>query len=204
MARLSTTSYAVLGLLSFARMSGYDLAAVAQRSAAQVWPISKTQVYAELRRLHELGLVEGSDAEHSGGPTKTLFELTRSGERELDQWLATDTSAGLRLRAPTVLKLLFGHRTKPRHARAHLGRFRERVSERLVELEQIASVLERSPDAVYAWATARFGVRICAAIVAWIDEVIPRLPARAVTIDPRRPRPRQARAIIDNLRGGRR
>src|ERR1700730_16690543 len=156
MARLSTSSYAVLGLLSFARMSGYDLAAVARRSAAQVWPISKTQVYAELRRLSALGLIEGSDAERSGGPAKTLFELTRAGEQELDAWLATDTGTGLRLRAPPVLKLLFGHRAAPEQSRDHLRRFRDRVSERLVELEQLTAILERNPDAIYPWAAARF------------------------------------------------
>jgi DNA-binding PadR family transcriptional regulator len=203
MARLSTSSYAVLGLLSFARMSGYDLAGVTQRSVAQVWPISKTQVYAELRRLSALGLVEGRHAEGSGGPAKTVFELTRNGERVLDDWLVSDTVVGVRLRAPTVLKLLFGHRTAPEHARAHLGQFRDGVSGRLGELEQLASLLERNPDAVYAWATARFGVRVCDAILRWIDEVTPRLPARPLAIDPRRPEPRKARAVMDSLRGRR-
>ena len=204
MARLSTSSYAVLGLLSFARLSGYDLAAIAQRSVAQVWPISKTQVYAELRRLSALGLIEGRDAEHSGGPAKTVFELTGAGERELDAWLVADTSSGLRLRAPAVLKLLLGHRASPDQARAGLDRFRVRVSERLIELERLAGMLEANPAAVYAWATALFGVRVCEAIVDWIDEVARRLPAKPVRIDPRRPNPQQARALMDSLRGKRR
>jgi PadR family transcriptional regulator AphA len=204
MARLSTSSYAVLGLLSFARMSGYDMAALAQRSVAQVWPISKTQVYAELRRLSELALVEGHDAEHSGGPARTLFELTAAGERELDTWLAADTNSGLRLRAPAVLKLLLGHRAAPEQARAQLGQFRDRVSQRLVELEHLTSTLDRNPDAVYAWATAQFGVRVCEAIVSWIDEVTARLPREPLAIDPRRRDPRQARTLIDGLRGKRR
>src|SRR3954454_7871003 len=86
--RLTTTSYAVLGLLSFARMSGYDLAAVSERSIAHFWPVSKTQVYAELRRLAEAGLTVGLEAETSGGPAKTLYELTPAGEATLDAWLA--------------------------------------------------------------------------------------------------------------------
>jgi DNA-binding PadR family transcriptional regulator len=181
-------------------MSGYDLAAVAHRSAAQVWPISKTQVYAELRRLSAVGLIEGSDAERSGGPAKTLFELTKAGEQELDVWLAADTGTALRLRAPTVLKLLFGHRAAPEQSRGHLARFRDRVSERLVELEQLTAILEPNPDAVYAWAAARFGVHVCEAIIGWIDEVTDRLPVEARSLDPRRPNPQQARALMDSLR----
>jgi len=201
MARLSTSSYAILGLLSFARMSGYDLAAVAQRSVTQVWPISKTQIYTELRRLSAQGLIEGREAERSGGPAKTLFDLTDAGERELDAWLAGDTTYGMRVRAPAVLKLLLGHRAGPSQTRAELGRFRDRVSERLQELERLTSVLDRHPDAFYAWATAQFGVRVCQAIIAWIDEVTARLPRRPITIDPRRRNPRRAQALMDRLRG---
>jgi DNA-binding PadR family transcriptional regulator len=203
MARLSTSSYAVLGLLSFARLSGYDLAAIAQRSVAQVWPISKTQVYAELRRLSALGLIEGRDAQHSGGPAKTVFELTPAGECELDAWLAAETSSALRLRAPAVLKLLLGHRASSDQARAGLAQFRARVSARLIELERLTEMLDRNPDAVYASATALFGVRVCEAILDWVDEVVGRLPAKAVSIDPRRRNPQQARALMDSLRGRR-
>jgi PadR family transcriptional regulator AphA len=198
--RLSTSSYAVMGLLSFARMSGYDLAAVAQRSVAQVWPVSKTQVYAELRRLSDQGLVAGQAADRSGGPAKTLFELTPAGERALDAWVATDTAAGLQVRAPALLKLLLGHRADPAVTRPHLVRFRNRVAERRAELERLAGELERNPDAAYAWATALFGVRVSEAIVGWVDEVVPRLPRERLTVDPRRPHPRKARALLDSLR----
>src|SRR3954453_630335 len=122
--RLTTTSYAVLGLLSFARMSGYDLAAVSQRSIAHFWPLSKTQVYTELRRLADAGLAAGSQAETSGGPAKTIYELTPAGERALDAWLPEPAAEGIRLRVPALLKLLLGHRAQARQAREQLERFR--------------------------------------------------------------------------------
>src|SRR3954454_6799585 len=117
MPRLTTTSYAILGLLSFARMSGYDLAAVSQRSVAPFWPVSKTQVYAELRRLADAGLARGPQAETSGGPAKTIYELTAAGEEALDAWLAEPAVDHTRVRAPALLKLLLGHRSEPRRAR---------------------------------------------------------------------------------------
>src|SRR5260370_871676 len=42
-------------------MSGYDLAQAAERSVGRFWPISKSQVYAELARLEPLGLVQGTE-----------------------------------------------------------------------------------------------------------------------------------------------
>jgi hypothetical protein len=107
------------------------------------------------------------------------------------------------LRAPAVLKLLLGHRAAPEQARGQLNQFRDRVEDRRAELAQLAAVLERNPDAVYAWATAQFGVRVCEAIVRWTDEVIPRLPAKALAIDPRRQNPERARALMDSVRGKR-
>src|SRR5437870_9043848 len=58
---LTTTSFAVLGLLSIAPMSGYDLHQAVDRSVRHIWPISKSQVYAELARLVPLGLIAGTD-----------------------------------------------------------------------------------------------------------------------------------------------
>src|SRR3954462_13599697 len=118
--RLTTTSYAILGLLSFARMSGYDLAAAAERSVGHFWPISKTQVYAELRRLAAAGLAHGTQAETSGGPAKTMYELTPAGEEALDAWLAEPAVDRMGLRAPVLLKLLLGHRGAPRQAREQI------------------------------------------------------------------------------------
>src|SRR3954452_9143172 len=137
----TTTSYAILGLLSFARMSGYDLAAVAQRSIAGFWPISKTQVYAELRRLVELGLASGSAAERSGGPAKTIYELTPAGEEALDAWLAEPALDRPRLRAPALLKLLLGHRGAPRQAREQLLRFRAGAEQRRDDLSALVTRL---------------------------------------------------------------
>ena len=194
--RLSTTSYAVLGLLSFARMSGYDLAGTAQRSVAQVWPISKTQAYAELRRLAEAGLVAGRGARWSGGPAKTIYELTPAGEAALDAWVAADEAAGVRLRAPALLRLLFGHRGSPARTREQLAAFRAGVEARRAELAELTASLETNPDARYAWAAALFGVRICEAMAGWLDEVEPRLPRRRVRLDPRRPEPAKATALL--------
>jgi DNA-binding PadR family transcriptional regulator len=196
---LSTTSYALLGLLSFARMSGYDLAAASQRSIAHFWPISKTQVYAELRRLDERGLAAGSRAATSGGPAKTVYELTPAGEEALDAWLAEPSLDGTRLRAPALLKLLLGHRTGAGTAREHLRAYRDAASRRRVAVAALAGRLEENPDAVYAWATALFGLRISEAIVAWADEVLGALPDRAVHVDPRRRTPAKARALLDSL-----
>src|SRR3954467_311084 len=153
-ARPTNTSYAILGLLSFARMSGYDLAAVPQRSIAGFWPIARTQVSAELARLVELGLATGSAAERSGGPAKTIYELTPAGEEALDAWLAEPTHQRTRLRAPALLKLLLGHRSAPREAREQLLTFQATAVQRRDALEGLVARLRGTHDAGTVWGTA--------------------------------------------------
>jgi DNA-binding PadR family transcriptional regulator len=197
MPKLTTTSYAILGLLSFARMSGYDLAAVAQRSIAGFWPVSKTQVYAELRRLADAGLAAGTQAETSGGPAKIVYELTPAGEEALDAWLAEPAVDRTRLRAPALLKLLLGHRATARQSREQLERFRAAAADRRDALDPLVTTLRDNPDATYAWATALFGLRLSEAVVGWADEVLAALPVRRIRVDPRRARPARAAALLD-------
>src|SRR2546423_4737871 len=106
---LSTTSQAVMALLSFAAMSGYELARAADRSISRFWPISKPQVYAELQRLERLGLVEATNVVQDKLPDKRVFRLTGAGERALDDWLADERLEASPFRVPFLVKTPVGH-----------------------------------------------------------------------------------------------
>src|SRR5690349_695661 len=110
MADLTTTGYAVMALLSFAPMSGYQLARAADRSISRFWSISKPQVYSELARLEERGLVQGNHVAQDKLPDKRVFALTAAGERALDGWLAEVDFPASRFRIPFLVKVLVGHR----------------------------------------------------------------------------------------------
>src|SRR2546430_2188497 len=57
----------VLGMLSLGPRSGYDIKTVVDRSTRFFWAASYGQIYPELRRLEEEGLIEGEDAPNGGG-----------------------------------------------------------------------------------------------------------------------------------------
>src|SRR5688572_29132081 len=102
--RLPPTSYAVLGMLSLAPMSGYELTQSVDKTIAHFWTISKSQVYGELTRLEELGLVSGTDVEQERLPDKRTYELTDLGGRALDAWLESAGTESSRLRSVPLLK----------------------------------------------------------------------------------------------------
>jgi DNA-binding PadR family transcriptional regulator len=184
--RLPVSSYAVLGLLSIAPMSGYDLTLAAERTIAGFFPISKTQVYSELSRLEGLGLVRARDVAQERRPDKRVFELTESGETALDGWLSIPGPEGDSVRMPSLLKLFFGHRL-PGVKLVELLDGHQRLARAAIErLSPLVALLETEPDAVHARATALYGLRMAEATVAWVGEVEGQIERRKGAINPRR------------------
>src|SRR5262245_4144042 len=163
---MTPTSRAILGLLSIVPMSGYDLAQAAERTAGRFWPVSKSQVYAELARLEPLGLVQGTEIAQDRRPDKRVFRLTERGEEALDAWLESDDLAASRLRLPFLLKIFLGHRTAPERSAALLQEVRAGALAQAEELEALLAALEPS-DAAYARLTVSFLLWLAETTTAW-------------------------------------
>ena len=79
--KLSTTSYAILGLLTFDAMSGYDVLKLVEKSIGHFWSPAKSQVYAELRRLARAGLASEEMIQQDPGRTSASTRSPRRDER---------------------------------------------------------------------------------------------------------------------------
>ncbi len=64
--KLRAPSYVVLGMLRIGLKSGYAIKRGADRSTKHFWPISLAQVYPELARLEETGLITGREDPQRG------------------------------------------------------------------------------------------------------------------------------------------
>jgi DNA-binding PadR family transcriptional regulator len=95
----------ILGLLSHAPLSGYDMKAAIDRSTRFFWAGSYGQIYPELRRLEKEGLVEGEDAPN-GGRTRRVYRLTKAGRDALREWLLGSTTT-IEYRDESLLRLFF-------------------------------------------------------------------------------------------------
>src|SRR5204862_6157602 len=96
---------AVLGLLSPGPRSGYDIKTVVDRSPRFVWAASYGQIYPELRRLEEDGLIEGENAPR-GGRGRRVYKLTKAGREALTEWLLGSTVT-IEYRDESLLRPLF-------------------------------------------------------------------------------------------------
>jgi PadR family transcriptional regulator AphA len=103
--------YVILGALRNGPKSGYEIKQLVDKATRFFWAASYGQIYPELRRLKEQGLIEALD-EPSGGRRRVRFRLTRSGRGKLVRWLR-DPAAGYELRDEGLLKLFFADALVP-------------------------------------------------------------------------------------------
>ena len=78
LSRLSTTSYAVLGLLSLRSWTTYELAQQMGRSLDRIWPRAESKVYEEPKKLVEHGLARAK-VEQVGQRARTRYTITAEG-----------------------------------------------------------------------------------------------------------------------------
>src|ERR1700742_4136460 len=71
---------AALGLLAQEPGSGYDLLKHFEKSMANVWPATQSQLYGELNKLADAGLIEVSDIGPRG---RKEYRVTDAGHEEL-------------------------------------------------------------------------------------------------------------------------
>lgn len=173
---LPTTSYVVLGLVSLRPASGYELAAFADRSVAQMWPIAKSQVYGELARLEERAYVRGTGIAQDKRPNKRVYALTESGVTALDAWLREPAYTSERWRNCFLVKVFFANRMETGGLEELIRRYRAEAEPRRDRLAEIADQLEENSGSVYRRSTALFGLKHEEATIAWADEMLAALP----------------------------
>jgi PadR family transcriptional regulator AphA len=121
----------VLGLLSLGPRSGYDIKTVVDRSTRFFWAASYGQIYPELRRLEEQGLVEGEDAPN-GRRGRRVYKLTEAGRKALQDWLLGPETT-IEYRDESLLRLFFGD-ALPREQALQLLEGRKHGHEQYLEI----------------------------------------------------------------------
>lgn len=130
---MTTLGYAILGLLAREALSGYD---VTQRMKGRVgffWGAGHSQIYPELARLRDDGLIEQTGA---GARNSKTYAVTDAGLAQIRHWLR-DTEPDRRVRSDAALRTFFLWLLEPEEARDEVERERIYWRERLAELEAI-------------------------------------------------------------------
>ncbi len=156
---LPTTSYALLGLLSFGdELSGYELKQRADRTLRFYWGApAMSQVYTEAGRLADLGLVDVTD-NPSGWRTTRRYRINDDGLAALRSWLTTTEPDFPVLKHPVALRLLLGHLVDPEHVRAMMQRYVVMLDEQRADLQAVLDGIDGRPGMEFPSMVARWGL----------------------------------------------
>ena len=125
---------ALLGLLAERPMSGYDLTKVFDSSLAYVWSAKHSQIYPELAKLKEEGLIE----QVGEGPRgRKAYAITDAGLHHVRTWLA-ETEPDRSSRSEPFLRVFFLWLLDPDQAEAYVHKQVEYHAGLLHEYEEIA------------------------------------------------------------------
>ncbi|MFN8019321.1 MAG: PadR family transcriptional regulator [Acidimicrobiales bacterium] len=105
MAKRTTTSYLILGLLCSRDWSAYELAEQLGRGVTELWPRAGRQLYNAPKRLVEEGLA-AARTESSGGRNRTVYSITPAGVDALREWLADGDVAPSALEFEGMVRVL--------------------------------------------------------------------------------------------------
>lgn len=147
----------LLGLLSRAPASGWDLKARLRSGPDLGWDAELAQIYPVLRRLFRGGFVTMRRCRSRKGPARREYRITAAGMKELRTWLAEPPSFS-REKDPALARLAFLERRPADERHAFLRAWRDLVAEALRRAGPGTSAARRRRRALLetelAWADA--------------------------------------------------
>ena len=171
---LSPTGRVILGMIAFGKRTGYDIKTFVDKTTRYFWAASYGQIYPELKRLEDRGLVRGRP-EPSGGRARTVYELTDAGKAALEYWLEADDEPTYELRDEGMLKLFFSDSLPERQIEI-VRAIRRREERALAHLRSIEPHALEGPLGSYL--TLQMGIGLTKWTIDWCEATERQLAAQ--------------------------
>lgn len=101
--------YSILGLLHYRDLHGYRIKEVIEQNFGHMWSINYGQIYPNLKKMLEEGLIDVEEENRIGGkgPPRKLYSITDKGKEIFAQWLASSPEREMLLRDPFLMRFVF-------------------------------------------------------------------------------------------------
>jgi DNA-binding PadR family transcriptional regulator len=156
---------AALGLLAQEPGSGYDLLKHFEKSMANVWPATQSQLYGELNKLADAELIEVSNIGPRG---RKEYRITEAGRAELRRWV-TNPQDDPPFRSPALLRVFLLGEVPPEQAREHMVAMAAYADAEVKRLEELRNSIDwtESDGLFYGRAALEYGLRINSMEAEW-------------------------------------
>ena len=161
--------HAVLGLLHEHPSTGYQLTHKFERSLGNAWHAGHSQIYPELAKLEEAGLVEMVGEGARGSRT---YAVTDAGREELRHWLL-EAEPTRTQRNETALRWFLIGVLGPEDRRAALEREIAHAQGQLDHLHQLAAHVDTLDHPQPFRPAIDLGLRMNPVMIDWLREQMP-------------------------------
>ncbi len=135
MTKEDTLQYILLGLLDKRDLTGYDMKKLFEQEVRDFWYARHSQVYPELRKLEESGLITSYTSTVGTKLQKKHYRLAAAGRQKLRDWLAQPLGAIMPTRDEFTMKLYLIRNRKDPQLRQLFQADIRRHEERLAHLQ---------------------------------------------------------------------
>jgi DNA-binding PadR family transcriptional regulator len=162
--------HALIGLLAEQPASGWDLSRRFQEVLGSVWPAGHPQIYGELRKLKDEGLIE---VDSEGPRGRMAYRVTDAGVAEVRRWL-TSPEVDHTIRLESLLRSVFFWLMTPAELADHLDREAGYFHALAAKYRELADAKDRgdygySPQTQSLRIAVEAGIRIGQALGGWAD-----------------------------------
>ncbi len=165
--------HAILGFLSIAPLTGYELKKSFDNSVKHFWSADQSQIYRTLEQIVEAGWAKVELVEQQERPNRKVYHITRSGRAELRRWLTTPL-VHREEHDPFLIQLFFASHLPDAEVEALLEREAAAAREQLATFDQIRQQFSPATSRVQAFAllTLDYGIQATQAHLTWIETAL--------------------------------
>ncbi|MFF2030640.1 PadR family transcriptional regulator [Arthrobacter sp. NPDC058192] len=163
----------ILGLLSLAPMTGYDLKKHFDATISHFWNADKAQIYRTLESLVRDGFAAVETVEQAGYPARQVHRITDAGHEALAEWLTSAPQPDAERNA-FLGRVFFASQLKDADARKLLAARRDAATQYLAGLQEQLAGQRAAPvgdPRYFRVATLRNGIRHAQAELEWLQEI---------------------------------
>jgi DNA-binding PadR family transcriptional regulator len=133
--------YAILGLLKYKPMTGYDLKKMFNESISNFWAASLSQIYRELSTLENKGYLNFVIQLQNDRPDKKIYSITESGKAAFKEWIENfPEKVSKETRDEFTLRVFFGSNISKEDLLKELQRFKEETQRNLGEINNLNEI----------------------------------------------------------------
>lgn len=171
--------HALLGLINYKPLTGYDLKSTFDSSINMFWNASLPQIYRTLNQMEKSGWLLSCIEQQEGKPNRKVYKITDEGKKELRTWLS-EPLGPYQAKNKMMIKVFFGNHMDRSDLINQIREQREQETRFLIEYEhkieqvadQYSEKMEAKDDIPFWVLSGDFGIRKAKMIVEWCNSAL--------------------------------